>query len=118
MENVGQGWCCMMKFNEIHKKKGLQAIFPFQDIICRIKDVTNLTMTTLQFQIAWDFWFGLRPAYSRCDFRKPLQVAKKLEFAYVFQWIAQRILQQFFEEIIHIQGGIKEFNFEWTPDCS
>ena len=28
----------------------------------------------------------------------------------VFQWIAQRILQQFFEEIIHIQGGIKELN--------
>lgn len=28
----------------------------------------------------------------------------------VFQWIAQRILQQLFEEIIHIRGGIKELN--------
>lgn len=74
-------------------------------------------MTTLQFQIAWDFWFGLRPAYSKLRLQEappgcgPFLAAKNSNSHMVFQWIAQKgSYLQLFEEIIHIQGGIKELN--------
>lgn len=93
-----------MKFT----KKGLQAIFPFQDTICRIKDVTNLTITTLQFQIAGisDLGFAqltvnatsgsqvivVRLQKTRICICLPVNCAKDLAVI---------------EEIIHIQEGSK-----------
>ena len=114
MENVGQVWCCMMKFNEIHKKKkGLQAIFRFQNIISRIfwcYQPQPCSSKLLGFLI----WAS--PSLQWCDFRKPLQVAVRFWLQKTRIRIClpvncpKRILQQFFEEIIHIQGGIKELN--------
>lgn len=58
----------------------------------------------------------LRPAYSKLRLQEappgcgPFLAAKNSNSHMVFQWIAQRILRQLFEEIIHIQGGIKELN--------